>query len=160
MFSDALDREAAWLATTNDSLPNLTANFDVIQARYPRVATRHARQLYVLRDPQRSAVDTRTTHQQTMLTTSFMIRLVWPIRDPGGSAENDQLAFEQAIDDVLTRIYGLVMDHTHGNRFLSVAEDPTRVTVQYADPAQVFEHKIGEYLAMIRYTADDFEQIN
>ena len=165
MFSDALDREAAWLSIPGtDGLPNLNLFFDNIQARWNRTPIAKSRQLWVLRAPGQSVAVTRTTNAHTMLTTNFWLRIVWPVQDSTGNAENDQLALDQAIDATLARVQGLSPaghspgDHTHGGRFLSVAEDPLRLLVDYANPEEGVLY--GKYTASIRYSADDFETVN
>lgn len=158
-FADAEDREAAWLMVTDDTLPDLTKVFTTIQARFPRTPSTKATQLYVLHAPEMaSAMLTRTTNQRAMLTHRFQLRIVWPIINGRGVAETDQLELSTAIDAVLARVMGLVQDHSHGGRFLSVAEDPERVLVAYPDPELAVRH--GEYRASITYSADDFETVN
>lgn len=158
MFSDALDRETAWLTTTGDTLPDLTELFQVIQARWPRTPAKMKTSLYVLRQPGTSFHLERFASIRTLPTTSFLLRLAWPLNDGTGSAETSQLAFEQAIDAVVTRILGLIEDKTHGGRFLSVAEDRAGVNVQYDDPAEGISR--GLFTARVLYNGDDPELNN
>jgi hypothetical protein len=85
---------------------------------------------------------------------SFMLRLYWPQSSPTGQAESVQAAFDAAVDLVVQRVSGLFQDKTHGARFLSVAEDPTSIDVQFADPVQSIQAK-AELAATITYQADD-----
>lgn len=153
MFSDALDREAAFLNTTTDGLPNLTALFQIIQARQPRMPATRKKALYVLRAPSMSAKLQRYGGQRSMLTTHLMLRLYWPLSNGQGSAETEQLAFEQAIDQVITRVQGPFGDKTHGGRFLSVAENPDYIDVDYGDPEKSIAD--GVFAAHLTYAAED-----
>jgi hypothetical protein len=83
-----------------------------------------------------------------------MLRLYWPQSSPTGQAESVQAAFDAAVDLVVQRVSGLFQDKTHGARFLSVAEDPTSIDVQFADPVQSIQAK-AELAATITYQADD-----
>jgi hypothetical protein len=157
MFSDALDREAEWLSVVGDGLPALTgtqdAPFEIVQARQPRLQAMSKRAIYVLRAPSPSARLTRFAAQRSMLTTHLMLRLHWPFRDGRGSAEAEQVAFEQAIDMVLVRVQGLFSDKTHGGRFLSVAENPDDINIDYTDPMEGVQ--AFRFLAHMTYSADD-----
>lgn len=163
MFSDAVDREAAWL-TQVDTLPALlkTAGgpFQIVQARWPRVPATRKTALYVLRSPGEAHHVDRYASQRSLLRTTFLLRLMWPLSNGQGSGENEQLLFEQAIDKVITRIEGLLGDKTHGGRFLSVAEDGRGITVSDYDPAQALPNGDGIFRASITYTADDPEITN
>ena len=156
-FSDALDREAAWLNSSGDGLPALGAAnggpFHIIQARWPRVQSTRKTGLYVLRAPTNSYRAERFAAQRTMGTVRFLLRLNWPLSSGQGSAEADQLAFEQAVDQVLTRVEGPLGDHTHGGRFLSAAEPPEPITVTDYDPVR--DMQTGIFTAAITYAADD-----
>jgi hypothetical protein len=164
VFSDALDREAAWLNTTGDTLPTLPATaggpFQIVQARWPRVAATRKTGLYVLRNPTSSFHVDRFSSQRSMLTTTFLLRLLWPLTSGQGSAEADQLAFEQAIDQVLTRVEGPLLDKTHGGRFLSIAESRVGITVHYDDPEKAVGNGAGIFTARITYAGDDPEIVN
>jgi hypothetical protein len=92
--------------------------------------------------------------QRTMMTHHLLLRLYWPLTSGQGAAEADQLAFEQAIDQVLTRIEGPFGDKTHGGRFLSVAENPDYIDVDYTDPGQGIAGA-GIFTAHLTYAADD-----
>jgi hypothetical protein len=153
VFSDALDRETAWL-TTADSLGNLNTLFQVIQARWPRTPSKKQYQLYVLRKPAPSAISERNSAQRRELVHHLELRLFWPITSGTGSGESDQLAFDQAIDTVLARVIGPLGDKTHGGRFAWAAEDGP-LSVNYADPAN--SHAEGVYSATVEYLAADFE---
>jgi hypothetical protein len=161
-FSDAPDREAAWLNTSGDGLPSLNATaggpFQIIQARWPRVPAMSKRGLYVLRAPGTSYRVDRYAAPRSILTTEFMLKLIWPLTSGLGSAESDELAFEQAIDSLLTRIEGFVGDKTHGARFLSVGEGRSGISVHQEDPEQTLKERL--FRATVLYSADDPEIAN
>ena len=162
MFSSAVDREAAWLGTSGDGLPALKTSdggpFQILQARWPRTPSTSKTALYVLRAPSMSFMVDRYAAPRSLLTTQFLLRLTWPLASGSGSAEIEQLAFEQAIDSVLTRIMGTISDKTHGGRFLSVGESRTGIVVNYQDPeASIQARSFG---ASINYSADDPEIAN
>lgn len=161
-FDAVLDNEAAWLATSprTDSLPDLTTYFTVIQARFPRTPGKKQTQLYVLHDPHEASRVMRSTNQREMFTHNLLLRMIWPITT--GKAEDDQLAFEKAVYAVAQVVLGLVDDHTHGGRFLSAAEDPLRLRIQFADPEYCLAKAPAErqYEATITFTVDDFELSN
>jgi hypothetical protein len=56
---------------------------------------------------------------------------------------------------LLQRILGPLGDKTHGGRFLSVAEGPGLVDVDYTDPDATIE--LGVLRAEVTYSADDRE---
>jgi hypothetical protein len=156
-FSDSLDREAAWLNTTGDGLPELPAPngpFQIIQARWPRVQSTRKTGIYVLRQPGNSAKLNRFGAQRSMLTTHLQLRILWPLTSGVGSAEADQLLLERAIDAVLARVQGPLGDKTHGGRFLSVAENPDYIDLTVDDPEQAIAQG-GIFRAQITYSADD-----
>lgn len=159
MFSDALDREAAWLNSSGDGLPALNTSaggpFQIVQARWPRVPAARKTALYVLRSPSGSFQMTRFAAIRSIGKTSFMLRLLWPLSTGTGSAEVEQDNFEQAIDQVILRISGPIGDKTHGGRFLSVAEDHQEITVHMDDPEQSLMG--GIFRATVTYGADDPE---
>lgn len=158
LFSDVLDRETAWLKTSGDTLPDLTALF-TIQARYPRTPTKKATSLYVMRVPNDSADYPRATNQRLIPRHNLMLRIIWPlVRNAAGSGEADILACEQAVDAVLARVMGLVGDHTHGGRFLSAAEDAQRIRVDFPDLEQAYG--ASEMRVHIFYSVDDFDVVN
>lgn len=154
--ADACDREAAWLATSGDGLPALLASFggpfDVVQAYQPRTPGRRQKNLFVVR---RNLRERRFAHPRRMPTYEFVLKLWWPLSSGSGSAEDDQRAFDAAVDLVLQRIGGFVGDKSHGGRFLSVAEDPAEVDVRFDDPEQTIPN--AEFRAEISYFADDTE---
>jgi hypothetical protein len=149
--ADAVDR-----ATSGDGLPALLmaagGPFGVVQSYWPRTpGKRTAGQLYVLRRRTRRK---RFSNHRLMDTYTLVLRLVWPLTSGSGNAEADQRAFDAAIDLVLTRLSGFLGDHTHGGRFLSVAEDPGEVEVVFDDPAHTLPPD-AEFRAEITYFADD-----
>lgn len=161
-FSDAVDREAAWLSTSGDGLPALRTvdggPFQILQARWPRQAATLKTALYVLRNPAMAYRVERFAAIHSTPSSHFLLRLMWPLTNGQGSAEADQLLFEQAIDSVLTRIEGFVGDKTHGGRFLAVGEGPGGIVVNYDDPELAMESRI--FRASISYSADDLEITN
>jgi len=155
--ADAVAREAAWLSAYDaaDGLPALLKGkggpFDVVQAYVPRTGAQRQSRLYVTRSSlrvERFGFNRKINHH------SFMLRLYWPQSSPTGQAESVQAAFDAAVDLVVQRVSGLFQDKTHGARFLSVAEDPTSIDVQFADPEQSIQAK-AELAATITYQADD-----
>lgn len=155
--ADAVQREADWLRAYNasDGLPGLLkaygGPFDVVQAYVPRTGAQRQARLYVTRSAlrvERFGFNRKINHH------TFMLRLYWPQSSPTGQAESVQQAFDTAVDLVLQRVSGLFGDKTHGARFLSVAEDPMQIDVQFADPEATIQAK-AELTAVITYQADD-----
>lgn len=164
MFSDALDREAAWLNTSGDGLPALAkaagGPFQIIQPRWPRQPAKQKSGIYVLRAPSMSAQQSRFGDVRSHLTTRIQLRLTWPLNQGAsgvqpGQAEAGYLLFEQAIDQVILRVSGFLQDKTHGGRFLAVAEDHPGIAVSLGDPEQELTGGIAR--ASIEYLADDPE---
>jgi uncharacterized protein YkuJ len=160
VFSDAVDREAAWLSTSGDGLPALRKSdggpFQILQPRWPRVPSSSKTGLYVLRAPSGSHRIERFAAIRSMPMTMFTLHLFWPMTNGQGSAETEQLNFEQAIDLVLARIEGFPGDKTHGGRFMAVGEPG--ITVNYDDVEQAMQTRI--FRASISYSADDMELTN
>ncbi len=154
--ADAVTREAAWLTATGDGLPALLGSaggmWDNVQAYYPRTPYENQRAIWVLR---RQIRQRRFATQRVMHSHGFRLICWWPILDGAGSAETEQVGFDQAVDLVLQRILGPLGDKTHGGRFLSVGEsDP--VEVEFTDPEQSIPG-LGGLRAEVTYTADDRE---
>jgi hypothetical protein len=179
--SDAVTREAAWLAQSYDSLPALLKSaggqWDVVQGYWPGDGlTRGKSGIYVTRarvdDDHPSAWRYRPRH-------IFRLKLIWPVaattspaevEQPPGAiqstpseaepspAETDQQNFDNAIGDLLARIRGPQGDKTHGGRFLSVAEVPTEgsVSVVFDDP-EITIRASNQLRATVTYYADDSE---
>jgi hypothetical protein len=180
--SDAVTREAAWLAQSYDSLPALLKSaggqWDVVQGYWPGDGlTRGKSGIYVTRarvdDDHPSPWRYRPRH-------IFRLKLIWPIAaaaasppetdaSPGGiesspaesepsPAEIEQQNFDNAIGDLLVRIRGPQGDKTHGGRFLSVAEVPTEgsVSVVFDDP-EITIRAANQLRATVTYYADDSE---
>lgn len=154
--ADAVDREAAWLATAGDTLPALLENsggpFDIVQAYYPRTPNLDRRALYVTR--------LRLTQPRfggQRLITQYSMRLIveWPLLSGTGSAEDEQRALDAAMDLVVQRITGFVHDKTHGGRFLSVAENPRDISIDWTPVEQTIP--LGLLHAIAAYSADDPE---
>ncbi|MEV5944446.1 hypothetical protein [Streptomyces sp. NPDC051994] len=154
--ADAVDREVAWLTTFGDGLPSLLASaggpWANIQAYQPRTPGKRSSNVFVLR---RQIHEKRFAHVRRMPTYEFALKLIWPLSSGQGSAEDDQRAFDAAVDLLLTRIGGFTGDKSHGGRFLSVAENPEYVTVRFTDPEQTLG--IAEFHGEVTYFADDTE---
>lgn len=152
--ADAVDREAAWLATSGDGLPGLLKGaggpFDVVQAYWPRTQRSQQRGVYVLR---RDILDDRFAAIQRLPQHQFVVRVVWPILASTGAAEEEQRALDAAVELLLKRIRGPMLDKSHGGRFLSVAENPAAIRVVFGDPEQTIPLKALD--AQVSYTADD-----
>ena len=155
--ADAVQREAEWLRaySASDGLPGLLkaygGPFDVVQAYVPRTGAQRQARLYVTRSAlrvERFGFNRKINHH------TFALRLYWPQSSPTGQAESVQAAFDTAVDAVVQRVSGLFQDKTHGARFLSVAEDPMQIDVQFADPEATIQAK-AELTATITYQADD-----
>lgn len=157
--ANAVTREAAWLAAHGDGLPALlTSNggpWDVIQAYMPRTPAAQKTQIYVLR---RRWQTERLSIGRRLPSYQFHLVAYWPIgATTTGTqiAETEQTAFDSALALLVQRIEGYVTDHSHGGRFLTVAEAPpnTVIAVEYGDPAQAVN--AGVLTATVTYTADD-----
>lgn len=155
--ADAVARETAWLAgyDADDGLPGLLkaygGPFDVVQAYVQRTGAQRQGRLYVTRSNlrvERFGFNRKINHH------TFMLRLYWPQSSQSGQAESAQQDFDTAVDLVVQRISGLFMDKTHGARFLSVAENPNDIDVQFGDPEASIQAK-AELTALITYQADD-----
>lgn len=157
--ADAVARETTWLTASGDGLPALLAAdggpWDVVQAYVPRSPNASRRQIYVARA---RVEQPRTSNQRLMTKHHFRLRAIWPMRSGAGEAEAEQAAFDVGLDLLLQRIWGGLYDHTHGGRFLSVAENPRTVEVEL-DAVEQTAPQIGAFLAAISYTADDTETI-
>lgn len=157
--ADAVAREAAWLASYDpaDGLPALLATqggpFDVVQAYLPRTPAARRCQLYVTR---RRLQEVRTAHVRRMARHDFALRIIWPSSSASGAAEAPQQALDDAVDLVLLRIGGLMLDKTHGGRFLSAAEDPAQVIVDFQDPEPSLRDR-ADLTCIVSYSADDDE---
>lgn len=158
--ADAVAREAAWLASSGDTLPALlTANggpWDVVQAYWPRTPAMEKTGIYVLRT---SLDDERAASIRIRPQYMFRLKLIWPVRQTAsGIAEGEQQALDDAADLLIQRIRGLPFDKTHGGRFLSAGEVPRLpgVHVEFDDPEVTIPH-LKSLRAFVVYPADDFE---
>lgn len=157
--ADAVAREVAWLTAYNalDGLPALVAPagpWDVVQAYQPRTPNTRKAGIYVRRT---RIADQRFSNARKLTTYAFHLRCIWPMGTATGtgSGEAEQAAFDSAIDLLILRVRGLLIDHSHGGAFLSAAEAPsgTQIAVDFSDPAQTLT---GGYLeATANYNADD-----
>lgn len=161
--ADAVDREVAFLSITNDSLPILPSTaggpWNVLQAYWPRTPATRQTGIYLLRPMLR---DTRFAAQRRIDTYHYRAKLWWPIgatTATSGLWEDEQRAFDAAVDLLITRIRGFVGDHSHASpagSFLSVAEapEPGEITVIFADP-ETTASAFTALRADISYSADD-----
>lgn len=157
--ADAVAREATWLNTIGDGLPDLaapTGPWGLIQAYQPRVPAKRKTSIYVTRTAFHIK---RFANVRSMPTYMFHLKVVWPLSSGSGSEEADAAALDSALDLLVQRIAGFTGDHTHGGRFLSVAETPEYITVEYDDPATTLPAEAA-FRASVTYSADDFEFIN
>lgn len=169
--ADAIDREASWLSlpgTANDGLPSLLVvdggPWDVVQAYTNRTPSQRKSWVFV----NRSDIHVeRFGHVRTIMGYEFMLRLLWPLSSAQVSnAENDQRAFDVAINMLLLRIRGVGpnqpggSDKTHNGAFLQVAEgsDVTHTSsgihVRYEDPELTMTNG-SCFRATVSYSADD-----
>lgn len=162
--ADAVDRETAWLNTSGDGLPALLVadggKWDLIQAYKPRTPAARQNQIWVMRRTLRMS---RYAMVRKMPHYAFRLRCWWTLSTSTGSAEAEQRNFDLAIDDLVARINGFGLpvapatgtaDKTHGGRFLSVAEDPGDVDVQFTDP-DLTVMPSAAFAAEVTYFADD-----
>lgn len=154
--ADAVARETAWLQASGDGLPALLVSaggpFDVVQAYYPRTPSMEQYSLYVLR---RRNSNVRFGAQRIMPGHNFHLQVWWPLLAVDGIAEGEQQALDNAVELVLQRVTGTLGNKTHGGRFLSVAENPRTLDVDYTPPEQTIP--LGYLHAEVTYAADDVE---
>lgn len=155
--ADAVDREVRWLTAFGDGLPPLLIDdgglFEKVEAYWPRVETTRVTRIFVRRA---SITEERSAHVRFQDQYAFELLAIWPMSDPSGDAQQSQRDFDVAIDAVLGRIRGPLLDKTHGGAFLSAAEIPRRVHVQFLPPAQTLADA-NDLRAVITYSADDPE---
>lgn len=167
--ADAVDRETAWLSTsTNDSLPILPlaagGKWDLIQAYAPRTPAMRKNQIFVTREPGFDIE--RFGDIRSLARYRFELKLLWTLSSGTGSAENDQRAFDAAIHDVVMRVRGIPPgvtatnpsgqpDKTHNSNFMSVAENPSTISVRPLALDQTLA--LAYFGASISYLADDFD---
>lgn len=157
--ANAVDREAAWLATSGDGLPALLRSaggpFDVVQGYLPRTPAQSQASLFLRRT---RISDDRWSNQLKRARYSFSVRAEWRIGTTTaglGIGEAEQRAFDAAIELVIQRIRGTLADHSHGGAFLSVAEapSPASIDVSFVDPDTTMSTRALR--ADITYFADD-----
>jgi hypothetical protein len=162
--ADAVQREADWLNTTGDGLPSLPKNaggdFDIIAAYTQGAQTRtKARSIYVTRGQVQRI---RVGNQRIRPRYPMRLDLRWPVlvTSPGGSsiAATEQQAFDDAIELLLERIAGPVLDKSHGGRFLAAGEfkGGPGITV-IPERAEDTIRASGELRAAVTYWIDDYE---
>ena len=154
----AVARETAWLQTTGDSLPALSASaggpWQVIQAYWPRTPAVNKTGIYVLRP---LLDDQRASNQRIRPRYQMRLRLIWPVTVTTTQLlETAQADFNAAIGLLIQRIRGPLGDKTHGSRFLSAGEVPRTVQVVWEDPeVTMAQHK--QLRAQAVYYVDDLE---
>lgn len=155
--ADAVTRETAWLKTSGDGLPALLASaggpFDNVQAYFPRTPSMEQRSLFVMRQ---RINQPRVANVRLRSQYPFLLRIWWPLLSADGSAEEEQQALDDAVELVVARVSGPEFDKTHGGRFLSVAENPRLIDVNFHDP-MVTLMRSNMLLCDITYSADDLE---
>jgi hypothetical protein len=158
--ANAVAREAAWLATSGDGLPALrTANggpFAIVQAYWTRTPAMKKPSIFVTRAHFKTK---RFSNQRSMTTHEFHLKVMWPLTSGSGSEESDAQAFDNAMELLLNRICGFPLDHTHGGRFLSIAESAEYITVNFVDP-EITIPQSGNFRATVMYSGDDPEFAN
>lgn len=141
-IEDAIPREAAWLQASGDGLPALQeaagGPFKLVQARMPRTPSTRTCALYLTPG---TYTDERWANARKLGTYNFRAAIYWPIGTTTigtNIAEAEQDALDQAIGKLITRIRGFLFDHSHGGRFLAVAEAPAHpeIAVHYTPPEQ------------------------
>ena len=156
--ADPVTREVAWLRSSGDGLPALLKSaggpWDAVQGYWPRTPEQRLSAIYVLRP---ALVDARWANQRKLTTYDFRLKLLWPVGSTTTAAqlwETEQQNLDIAVDLLITRIRGQLGDHTHGGRFLSVAEAPehARITAHFEDPERVTATMLR---AEMSYAADD-----
>ena len=164
--ADAVQREAAWLATANDGLPNLLAEaggrWDQVNTYWMRTPAQRKRLIIV--NKTHMAVR-RFAHVRKLITYSFELECWWPLANQTGAAETDQTEFDSALNDLVMRISGFgytastIADKTHGGRFLSVGETEfAGDSIEVSTPPSVSTLPFGVgFTATVSYAADDFE---
>lgn len=154
--ADAVPKETSWLRMYGDGLPALLVQnggkWDLVQAYAPRTPAQRKNQIWVLR---RSFRVERFAEIRRIAKYEFELMLSWTLSSGSGSFESDQGAFDDAIDDVVARVGGFLLDKTHGGRFMAAAEDPTNIEVTCTPPMQTVARAVLE--ATVRYTADDYD---
>lgn len=159
----ACQREAAWLVTAGDGLPALLAadggDWDIIQAFWPGSRLESSKRgIYVTL---RRNTDQLLSGQRVRPQMTFALKLVWTIKTSTAPiAENEQAAFADALEALVERVRGPVLDKTHGARFLSVGQVPVGrgwPQITWTDPEQTLPQRVLR--AEFTYMADDFEVI-
>lgn len=164
--ADAVQREADWLSTANDGLPNLLVaaggRWDFVNAYWRRTPPQRSRVVWVNKG---HMTIRRHAHVRKIIAYHFELELWWPMANQTGSAETDQAEFDLAINDVVMRVSGFgytpstVADKTHGGRFLSVAETEfSGDSIEVATPPSIATLPVGVgFQATVTYAADDYE---
>lgn len=158
----AVQREAAWLATSGDGLPGLLTGaggpFDVVQGYWPRTPQYRKAALYVTRAGYQ---DMRFGAHRKIRRHNLLVRVLWPLGSTTVGTqmwETEQAALDSAVHQVLQRIVAFDMDKTHGGRFMSVGEAPDAqpIQVRFSDPARATGGGGRVELTVeITYNADD-----
>lgn len=164
--ADAVKREAAWLNTANDGLPNLLADaggrWDLVNPYWMRTPPQRQRVVWVNKGHMSVR---RFANVRKLITYHFELELWWPLSTQTGESETDQAEFDLAVNDLVMRISGFgytgatVADKTHGGRFLSAVETEfagDSIEISTPPASNTLPLGIG-YIATVTYAADDFE---
>lgn len=162
--ADAVQREAAWLNTANDGLPNLLADaggrWDLVNAYWSRTPNQRGRIVWVNKGHMSIR---RFAHVRKLITYHFELECWWPLSSQGGYSEGDQAEFDLALNDLIMRISGFgytsstVADKTHGGRFLAAGETQNggdSIEVSTPPASNTLPVGIG-YVATLTYAAED-----
>lgn len=164
--ANAVAREAAWLSTAGDGLPNLLTEaggrWDLVNPYWNRTPAQRQRIVWV----NRAKINVRRyAHTRKWVSYRFTLELWWPMSTQTGSLEEEAQAFDTAINDVIMRVSGFGYngvrnaDKTHGGRFLSVGEtefDGDTIETDIVPGIESMPVGVG-FKATITYPADDFE---
>lgn len=162
-ISDAVAREAAWLATTaSDGLPVLPKSaggvWDVIQAHWPgQKVPKEKRCIFVTL---RRNLDARPNNHRVRQQHTFALKIWWSLKTgTAGGAEAEQAACESAVQALIGRVRGPFGDKTHGGAFQSAGEVPARAgwpTVDWQD-VELTIARDRAIRCTITYSVDDIE---
>ncbi|WP_372672578.1 hypothetical protein [Amycolatopsis kentuckyensis] len=132
-IGDAIKREAEWLTSSGDGLPALLqadgGPFRIVQGRMPRTPSTRVAGLYLVPG---NYTDARWANQRKLGTYSFRAAIYWPLGTTtvgANIAEVEQDALDEAIELLIDRVRDELGDHTHGGRFLAVAEAPAHAEI-------------------------------
>ena len=159
---DAVDEEVAWLRAVDDLPALLTADgglWDVIQAYHTRTAATRQTAVYVLLPTMR---ERRISNGRKQQTYSMRLRIEWPIGATTtgvGLWEQEQRKLAEATDRLFDRIRDHLLVHTHGGRFLDVAEESTggAINVTFEDPDVRNQQQVAMLRGTVTYVANGYD---